>query len=386
MGLMSAPDETAAAPGVAALCHFPGCSKPRRPDPATGRPTKYCEEVVDGVIHNRVNAWHRRRANPGSPADAAQPNASPSVSMARLTLEERLTQLPGQLVRLVDFLGEVVTEVQSAGDLSAAGAEVQDAHREALAKVSEAEARSGAAERAQREAQARADAAEIEKAEADAAAEAAVDELAQVRADYEAQLERVRAEAAVQVAAAQNEAGEAQRAATAAAVRHDEQLRGAGESVAEAQRATAAADAMRDAALESAERERGMVAELRAENEQLRQDVVASRAQISEEHAARRLAEAARDSGVRAVENVERDRDRLLAEREATHREHTEALQQLRRDADERAAALTAALEMARETAAAYQRQLPGSRDSVPPSPRKAVSSRRTIKQPKDGE
>jgi hypothetical protein len=121
-----------------ATCHFPGCTRPSRPDPATGRPAKYCEELVDGVRHNRVNARHRRRADkPAGPADSSAVSSAP-VSMARATLEERLATIPERLTQFAELLNGAVAELRTAGDLEAAGAEVEDARQEAQAQVSEA--------------------------------------------------------------------------------------------------------------------------------------------------------------------------------------------------------------------------------------------------------
>ena len=49
------------------LCTYPGCTRPRRPDPATGRPSRYCERADEGggPIHNRGTAWKARRAHTG---------------------------------------------------------------------------------------------------------------------------------------------------------------------------------------------------------------------------------------------------------------------------------------------------------------------------------
>ena len=79
------------APQTPATCCFPGCTRAIRPE-ARHR-AKYCEHTIDGVMHNRVNAWHRRRAEaaaatqnlPEGPAAAAA-----SLSMARAALEQRL--------------------------------------------------------------------------------------------------------------------------------------------------------------------------------------------------------------------------------------------------------------------------------------------------------
>lgn len=340
----------------------------------------YCEQVIDGVMHNRVTAWHRRRAEDraGQGTAAQQAATTPSVSLARMSLEERVRQLPEQLAELMEFLGGIVSEVHAASDLAAAGAEVQDAHREALARVAEADARAGVAERAQREAEARAATAELERADADAAAEAAIEEAARQHRDSEAELDRVRAEAATAIADAQAAAAEARRAAEASAVAHDEQMRAATEAVAEAQRRAAAAEATRDALQGSLERERSAAETLRIDIDALRGELTAAHATIGEHRAATQLAEAAREHAAQVAHAAETDRTRLLAERETTRQEHAEALRQLRDDTDQRVAAISAALELARDTAADYQRQLAAATAPKRQAPRKTTAPRRT--------
>ena len=331
--------DDAAAPAVATdVCHFPGCTRPSRPDPATGRPAKYCEEVIDGVLHNRANAWHRRRANRAAGADEIAPAAAAPVSMARATLEERLTELPQRLAGFIEYLNGVVTEVHTAGDLDAAGAEVEDAHREALTKVAEADHRAAAAERARREAEARAADAETQRAEADAAAEDAIAETERTRTDFEQQLARVRAEAAAQVEAAERRAAAAEETARRADVDRDEQVQAAREDVLAARSAAAAAQAAREAAEQTAQRDQLVAAEAR--------------------------------------QAVERAREQAQAEREALRAEHAEHIRQLRQDAAERAAALSAALDVARGAALEYQAQLATGRAATAPGAKKTPAKK----------
>ena len=122
------------------LCTYPGCTRPRRPDPATGRPSRYCERADEGggPIHNRGTAWKARRAHTGD-APPREDGLTAPVSMARATLEQRLSELPGRFEDLRQYLDGVVLDLRAAGDVEAAGSEVEDAHREALTKVTEAE-------------------------------------------------------------------------------------------------------------------------------------------------------------------------------------------------------------------------------------------------------
>jgi chromosome segregation ATPase len=190
------------APQTPATCHFPGCT--RTITPGGGHRAKYCEQTVDGVAHNRVNAWHRRRAqasadapNTNLPADRAA--ASAPVSAARQSLEQRLAQLPGQIAAFTKYLGDMLADIHAAGDTEAAAAEVQDAHRQAQAAISQAEHRAALAERAARQAQAQAAAAQTQREQADAVAEDALTQTEHARKDFQQQL----AQACEQTAAAQ---------------------------------------------------------------------------------------------------------------------------------------------------------------------------------------
>jgi len=321
-----------------ATCHFPGCTRPSRPDPATGRPAKYCEEVVDGVRHNRVNAWHRRRADkPAGSADSGAVSAAP-VSMARATLEQRLMAIPEALTQFAELLNGVVAELRTAGDLEAAGAEVEDARREALAQVSEAERRASAAERARREAEARAAATETERAEADAVAEAAIAEKDRAQTESEQQLASVRAEASAAIQAAEQQVQAAQEQAKQADIEREQQVQAARDEVLAARAAIAGAEAARDAAREGAEREREATVETRRELEQVRADA--------------------------------------RADHQALQTQHAEQLRQLTEAADARAAALGSALDVARGAAQTYRAELAGASASPPASPETHSSSR----------
>ncbi len=178
-------------------CNYPGCTRTSRPDPATGRPSRYCEQPDSsgGPVHNRANAWRARRAQRGSVATQEDAGLASGVSLARATLEQRLDELPEKVADLRVYLDDLVVQLRAAGDVEAAGAEVEDAHRDALAKVTEAERRSAAAERAARQANEREQTAEREREEADALAEDAIAETARVREELQAEIAQVRAEA-----------------------------------------------------------------------------------------------------------------------------------------------------------------------------------------------
>ena len=96
--------------------------------------------------------------------------------MARATLEQRLTELPDKIGELRRYFDGLLAELRTASDIEAAGAEVEDAHRDALTKITEAERQAAAAQRACRHAEERANTAELQRAEADAVAEEAIAE------------------------------------------------------------------------------------------------------------------------------------------------------------------------------------------------------------------
>lgn len=278
-------------------CRFPGCVRPPRPDPATGRPTLYCEQPGPdgGPVHNRASAWRARRASQhnttGTVATPPEDDAPVvPVSMARASLEQRLERFPEQIEQLRSFLDGALAELRTAGDVEAAAAEVADAHREALAKITAAEQQLADAERARRTAQQHAVEAEALRAEADAAAEAATAETTRIRDELTAELHQVRADA--EQAAAQA----SQQVATAAA--EAEQAR--------TQAATA----------------RGELAALHAQAAADRETITMLRADLDQ---------------VRADGRAERE--------------------VLQRAADERADALTRALDAAQETIQAYRAQ-----------------------------
>src|SRR4051812_19323394 len=187
-------------------CQYPGCNRSSRPDPATGRPSLYCEQSDPdgGPVHNRANAWRARRTQRAGALLQEHAVAAP-VSLARATLEQQLAELPTKVGELREFLDDVVAGVRAAGDVEAAGAEVEDVHREALTKVTEADRRAAAAERAARLAEERATIAEREREEADSLAEEAMAETGRVREELQAEIGQVRADADVAVARAREE-------------------------------------------------------------------------------------------------------------------------------------------------------------------------------------
>ena len=92
-------------------CSYPGCMRPRLPDPATGRPTRYCGQADEdgGQVHNRATAFKARRAQQGGGVlTDDEPGVAAPVSMARATLDQRLAELPTRFTDLRQYLDGVV--------------------------------------------------------------------------------------------------------------------------------------------------------------------------------------------------------------------------------------------------------------------------------------
>ncbi|WAJ47959.1 hypothetical protein OK015_28830 (plasmid) [Mycobacterium sp. Aquia_216] len=391
-------------------CNYPGCSRPSRPDPATGRPSRYCEQADadGGPLHNRANAWRARRAQRVAVATQEEDTrlAAP-VSLARATLEQRLVELPEQVATLRGYLDDVVLHLRAAGDVEAAGAEVEDAHRDALTKVTEAERRSSAAERAARLADERAQIAQRERDEADALAEETIAEAERAREQARVEIARIQAEAEAAVAAAHEQLAEAQAAHRDELAQRSAELDRARQDARAAGLEAAAARAAQEGADVAAERERQSAATLRAELEQVRSDAEEERrrlqaqvdsARAAVEQAASETAtlradlaaahaEATASQGTLTAQRealaslnqaLERQREDSRTETERLRIDHSEQLAQVQRSADERVHTLTEALTLARETAAAYRDQLPQiAATSTPPTPSKRSPRKR---------
>ena len=373
-------------------CSYPGCTRPRRPDPSTGRPTRYCEQPDEagGPVHNRANAWKARRAREGAVTALDSEASAAPVSLARATLDQRLAELPERFADLRHYLDGVVADIRDAGDIEAAGAEVEDAHRDALAKITEAERRTAAAERTARLAHERIEQAERDREEADLLAEESAAETDRVREEAQAEIAAVRADADAAVELAQRQLADAtadyRDQLTARAAEVEQANRDAGAARVEA----AAAVAAQRAADEAATREREAVAQLRRELDQMRREADESRQRLQDEvesarattqqaiaetasvrvelataraeaEAARRTAEVDRAALSSLNEQLERQRDEARAERDALRAAHAEQLAQAQRNADERVSALTEALGVATAAADTYRSQLAAS-------------------------
>ncbi|MGV7743597.1 MAG: hypothetical protein CK429_35275 [Mycobacterium sp.] len=357
-------------------CRYPGCSRPSRPDSATGRPSLYCEQAdaKGQPVHNRVNAWRARHAGQAATAVATDQSVAVPVSMARATLEQRLSDFPGKLTEFRDFLDTAIATIREASDIEAAGVEVEDAHRDALTKVAEAERRASAAERSARVAEERAEVARRERQEAEAVAEDSVAETERVAQELGAELAGVREDAEATVAAVRTQLDTARR-------EHAEELaqrdRAVDQARAEAEAAkldTAAAVAAKTAAEDALNREIQVSGQLRtdvdssrrqAENDraelQAKLDTAESaRQQAQEQLASIRLELAAARAATSAAEQaaqfahqtaetlrreLEQTRADMNAERDALRAAHEAQIDQIQRSADQRADALNQAIQ-----------------------------------------
>lgn len=384
-------------------CHYPGCGRARRPDPATGRPTRYCGEAdpAGGPVHNPASAWRARNAQGGAVATQDPAGVAAPVSLARATLEQRLDELPGKFAELREYLDAVLTGVQAAGDVEAAGAEVEDAHRDALTKITDADRRAAAAERNARLAEERARAAERDREEADALVEDALAEVERVRAEAAAEIAQVRAETEAAIGRMKEQLSAAEDEHRNLLAERDADLDRARHDATTAQVAAAAAQAAQQAADAEAARERQSATELRAELDQARRDgeemrqrlqaqvdsardalqhasaeTAVARSELAtvsaESAAAQRAVEVEREAVASLRQELDRQRLDSQAERESLRASHAEQLAQVQRNADDRVEVLTEALAAAREVATTIRAQL-----GAPESPEMATPPRK---------
>jgi chromosome segregation ATPase len=347
-------------------------------------------------VHNRANAFKaRRRLQRGGVTTVEDADAGAPVSMARATLEHHLSEFPDKLADLRGYLDAVLAAIKAAGDVEAAGAEVEDAHRDALAKITEAERRAAAAERATRLAEDRASTAEREREEADAVAEEAIADAARTREQSQAEIAQIRADAEASIALANERLAAAEREHQDRLAERDAEVEQAHREVSAAQVDAASARAAERAAGEEAQRERSMTARLREELGQarsdaedtrqrlqteidavrlagqraadetaaVRADLAAARAELA---AAQRAVEAEREARVSLGGELERQRQEARTERDTLRTAHAEQIAQVQRSADERVHALTEALAVAREAADTYRAQIPAGGSAVP--------------------
>jgi chromosome segregation ATPase len=348
------------------LCEFPGvsCANPKQVDPGTpGRPPKYCGREgagVDGkpVVHNKANAWaakNRLARQPvrrdGAAAARSEPATGPGpVTAARMTLEQLMKgNLPRLVEELEGYLAQIAEAVRTYGDAEAVAAEVEQLQAASRAELADAERQRGQEEQRRRRAEQQAAEAEDAREEADEAAQEAVAALDEARVD---------------VAVAEEAAAQARRDAAAARESATAELEQARQELA-AVREVAAAELERVRA-ETEQRIRDLQA---TAEEQLRQ----ARGEVDGARNAQLAAEAERQTVQRIADElraeVSQERERHRAELDAVRAEHRADREQLRADqrsqladvkkaAEDRFAALTAAQRAAEQVAEALRHQL----------------------------
>jgi hypothetical protein len=309
-----ASDNTTPAP-ARTTCKHPGCTAPAALATGPGRPPEYCE----GRGHTKVTAWRERRrlaaaaaGNTASPADTDTP-----VTMARVTGAELLRLLHAEADRVADIAARLREAVETATDPTAAEAEVEAVRAAAEQRAATAEARAAAAEQ-------RAAEADRWRAEADAAAE----------------------EMAIQLAAAQARAEQAEAARTAADTDRDAAVQAARADTAARIVATEAA---RDAAISQARAQADqLVSAAEAARDQARHAAgqAEQAARLSQQEATRALA--AEQAALAETGRVRADADKMLAAFRAD----------AARDRDELRTDLRARAERAERQADAYRDEL----------------------------
>jgi chromosome segregation ATPase len=170
-------------------CEIPGCVHRMRYS-GRGRPPRYCGQVVDGLVHNRLSAYRLSKGEISLPTpgggrgeveaagvELGYTDQQP-VSTARVTLEQLLAQVGDRVVEHETRMGALATRIEAAAatasDPDAAVAEVTAAHRHARAQVDAAESERDTALRTQRDAERDAAQALAGQASAEAAAEEAL--------------------------------------------------------------------------------------------------------------------------------------------------------------------------------------------------------------------
>ncbi|MFD6327371.1 hypothetical protein ACFWOL_32125 [Streptomyces sp. NPDC058442] len=180
--------ETVARP----TCQYPGCENPpEAKDPSTPGPApKYCERED----HTALTAFRAKRRKTAEAAGRPEPDdLDRPVPMAAATAVDLRGEVITQMERLTGDLGRYVEQLQTITDPEAAEAQMLAVTNGAAAKVSEAQ-REASTERTRR-----ITAEQATKAAAAEAAEQAVTELDDARTRFEAEVERIRAEAAREV-------------------------------------------------------------------------------------------------------------------------------------------------------------------------------------------
>ena len=253
-------------------CQYPGCDQPAAPASGPGRPPEYCE----GRGHTKVAAWReRRRLAAAATGDAIAADTSKPVTMARLTGVELLRSLRAEADRVAGIASQIRETVETLTDPTAAEAEVEAARSAAEQRATAAEATRAAAEQRAAEAdqfRAEADAAAEEMAVQLAAAERRADE---AEADRDAEVEHARQDATARIAAAEA------RAVTAEAERDT----AIGQARAEAEERVSAAETVRDQARADAAQAGDRAGQAQQETARAQADADAAREETRRVHA-----------------------------------------------------------------------------------------------------
>ena len=197
-------------------CHYPGCDRPVAPaDAVTGRPPEYCDDPE----HSRASAWRARKREEAQPAGrkAIASEARP-VDAARTRASEITGQVTGMVEHLTLQLGALLGELRTTGDPDAAEAQIESVTADAAERVAAAEARASRSDAERRRVRAEQEEADAAAGEAVAAADILANEISALRSDLAAasqsaaaltvELEQVKTDAATRHAQAQAEIAE----------------------------------------------------------------------------------------------------------------------------------------------------------------------------------
>ncbi len=268
-----------------AVCRYPTCDHPRKPETGTGRPSAYCDNPEHTAVSNhRARASLKQLASGGTP-EATIKREQPAagvvpVESLRSSVLQAMTQLQSGLERYVSTLVEIADPDLSAAQIQSimdqANARIADAQQAVSTERSLRLAAESASGAARQEAQAEREAAEtaierMEEAEArtQRIQEEAEQHIAAVQTERDETIERVRREAQQQIEEAfrqaKQEVTEAE-AATAAAHMEARQAEGrAHDAEVDARTRIATAEQLVREAAATLERERSEVDRLRGE-------------------------------------------------------------------------------------------------------------------------
>ena len=254
-------------------CQYPGCDQPAAP----GLRPRSAAGVLRGPRRHQGRCRReRRRLTAAATGAAIAADTSKPVTMARLTGAELLRSLRAEADRAGAGIASQIREtVETLTDPTAAEAEVEAARSAAEQRATAAEATRAAAEQRAAEAdqfRAEADAAAGEMAVQLAAAERRADE---AEADRDAEVERARQDATARIAAAEA------RAVTAEAER-DAAI---GQARAEAEERVGAAEAVRDQARADAAQAGERAGQAQQETARAQADADAAREETRRVHA-----------------------------------------------------------------------------------------------------